>query len=562
MRIVLAVLLLLAAQEPAATNDNGAVDGTVLRYGTVQPISGVQVFLTADTIANSFGTMTTDASGRFSFGDVPPGRYAVVARRDDYFASGGSGRQEATLVVTLEKKEHRSSVTLNLTPGSTISGRLIAPNGQPAAGIAVEAVQSSYDRMGRHTLTSAKSANTDDRGEYRIFWLAPGDYYVRVATQRTGAFGGRGNNRSQTPPRISTYYPGTDIFEAASVIRIRAEDSVSGIDFRYAGAPTGYTISGTVDVTLPTPAPQTGITTGVYLMPHRFSVIENGVPIATPGATFNASGGPFEIHDVLPGVYDLYPFVRFTQPTARSLYYIGRVTVEVPGGDVSGVSVSIRPGVEIRGRVTVNGEPPKGRVGNALVGWTPFDSLPSSLLSIGNGPSGLTPVDRETGEFTMTNVPPGVYRASYGTTLLPDEYVASARVGGKDVLGGEITIGNLAPGVLEVDVRTPGAVVQGTVVDTLNQPVPGAAVTLVPDASKRGIAFRYGSATTDKDGHFAIRSIAPGDYRIFATDFGTSSMWMNPDYVAKYESSGTPVEATTAKPSEVSLTLIPLDNPK
>jgi len=76
-----------------------------------------------------------------------------------------------------------------------------------------------------------------------------------------------------------------------------------------------------------------------------------------------------------------------------------------------------------------------------------------------------------------------------------------------------------------VDIHTPGAIVNGTVVDALNQPVAGAAVTVVPEAAKRGIAFRYGSATT-----------------------------------AKYESSGTPVTAALAKPSEVSLTLIPFDN--
>ena len=231
------------------------------------------------------------------------------------------------MIVTLEKKEHRGNITLNLVPGSTISGRVSAPNGQPAAGIAIEAVQSSYDRMGRHTLTSAKSVNTDDRGEYRIFWLPPGDYYVRVATQRTGAFGGRGG-RGQTPARVSTYYPGTEIFEAASAISVHAEDAVSGIDFRYGTASTGYTISGTVDVTLPNSVPQSGVTTGVYVMPHRFSIIESGTPTPTPGGTFNASGGPFEIHDVLPGVYDLYPFIRFTQSTARPLNYIGSTTVE------------------------------------------------------------------------------------------------------------------------------------------------------------------------------------------------------------------------------------------
>jgi len=159
----------------------------------------------------------------------------------------------------------------------------------------------------------------------------------------------------------------------------------------------------------------------------------------------------------------------------------------------------------------------------------------------------------------MTNVPTGVYRVNYGTSLPADSYVASARVGRKDVLGGSIAIGNSSTGLLEIDVITPGAIVQGSVVDEQNQPVRGAAVTLIPEVSKRGIAFRYGSATTDQDGHFVIRSIAPGEYKLFATDFGSTSVWMNPDFVAKYESSGTTVVANTVKPSEVSLTRISSD---
>jgi hypothetical protein len=72
MRIILAMLLVLGAQTPAATNDNGTVAGVVLRYGTGQPISETQVILTADTVANAVGSTTTDVSGRFSFSARPP----------------------------------------------------------------------------------------------------------------------------------------------------------------------------------------------------------------------------------------------------------------------------------------------------------------------------------------------------------------------------------------------------------------------------------------------------------------------------------------------------------
>src|SRR5205085_9322733 len=106
---------------------------------------------------------------------------------------------------------------------------------------------------------------------------------------------------------------------------------------------------------------------------------------------------------------------------------------------------------------------------------------------------GLARVDRETGEFTLTNIPPGIYRAAYGTVLPADAYVASAKIGNRDVLGSEIHIGNTSPGVLEVEVRTPGAIVQGTAPNDQSRPVPGAAVTLVLEMSKRGISFSYGS---------------------------------------------------------------------
>jgi hypothetical protein len=96
----------------------------------------------------------------------------------------------------------------------------------------------------------------------------------------------------------------------------------------------------------------------------------------------------------------------------------------------------------MRGRVTVNGEPP-GRVGNALVGWT------HSILFLHLSASAMAlrvhwPVDRETGEFTMFNCLP-VFIGYFMEQLYSRMNMFSARVDGKDVLGGEITIGNVAP---------------------------------------------------------------------------------------------------------------------
>ena len=153
MELFLAVWLMWTAQQPVIA-ETASLDGTVLRYGTTEPIKDVQVVITAGTIAAAIGSTTSDASGKFHFENIPPGRYAVVARRDEYVASGSQGRPDVTVTVTLSKQEHRD-VVLTMIPTSTISGRVTSSKG-PLASISIEAVQETYNRMGRRSLRSGE----------------------------------------------------------------------------------------------------------------------------------------------------------------------------------------------------------------------------------------------------------------------------------------------------------------------------------------------------------------------------------------------------------------------
>src|SRR5213076_2520620 len=49
--------------------------------------------------------------------------------------------------------------------------------GEPLEKAQVMAMRSVY-KNGRRTLTIVQAVESDDRGEYRLFWLAPGRYYV------------------------------------------------------------------------------------------------------------------------------------------------------------------------------------------------------------------------------------------------------------------------------------------------------------------------------------------------------------------------------------------------
>jgi hypothetical protein len=98
-------------------------------------------------------------------------------------------------------------------------------------------------------------------------------------------------------------------------------------------------------------------------------------------AGVNASAdGTFEILNVPPGSYDLFarlpvangwgglaPPERATTPLA-----IGRTSVEVRSGSVEGVTILVHQGVDVKGRLTVDGQPPAAN--SIRVSLAPDDS--------------------------------------------------------------------------------------------------------------------------------------------------------------------------------------------
>ena len=60
-----------------------------------------------------------------------------------------------------------------LTTTAAISGRVYGASGEPLGNVDVSALKPSY-QDGRRILTAVQTMRTDDRGEYRLFWLPPG----------------------------------------------------------------------------------------------------------------------------------------------------------------------------------------------------------------------------------------------------------------------------------------------------------------------------------------------------------------------------------------------------
>jgi hypothetical protein len=188
----------------------------------------------------------------------------------------------------------------------------------------------------------------------------------------------------------------------------------------------------------------------------------------------------------------------------------------------------------------------------------PLPRVSLSLRPVGRAPNflslvaGFVQVDAS-GAFTIP-VTPGEYKLAI-TGLPVDMYIRDARLENKDALEG-LTILDRIDGALDVTVSSKSGQVGGTVVDAAGKPVPNVQVAIVPDRL-RNRQDLYKTASTNQDGQFNIRGIAPGDYRVFAWEDIEPFAYFDPDVLKAFESQAKPVQVQELSRATVEVKLIP-----
>jgi hypothetical protein len=149
---------------------NASIQGIVVKGSGGGPLSRAQVELRREGgDASVLDSTTTDDDGTFLFRNLQPGRYQISASR--------AGYARPPVTVTIQAGQPDSVIQLPMKPTSAIYGRIYDSRGRPLGNIRVQAMRASYPE-GRRTLTIVQSVHTNDLGEYRLFWLAPGRYYI------------------------------------------------------------------------------------------------------------------------------------------------------------------------------------------------------------------------------------------------------------------------------------------------------------------------------------------------------------------------------------------------
>ncbi len=528
----------------APAGDPGSVEGQVVNAATGAPVKKASIQLQrADPQPGVMFTpgysTTTDVSGHFAMKDIDPGRYRVNVQRTGFvnmsYGSRGPGRPGT--VLTLAPGQKVKDVNFRMTPHAVITGRVLDEDGEPVASVQVQALRNSYIQ-GKKRLMPGGVATTNDLGEYRMFGLAPGRYYLS-ATLREMSMPTVDRSANPAPEEgyVPTYYPGSTDPASASLLEVLPGAQMRGMDLALSRART-VRVRGHVVLT----SGDKPRNLQLWLMPREgFSFMGMQRP------TMPDPSGRFEIRGVAPGSY-----ILSTMFFDGGRNYSTRQRVEVGSNNIDDLAVTIQAAVEVTGQVRVEGQN-DAKLSDIRLVLRPH----GDELFFGGSADGQV---KEDGTFTIPLVSPDVFDIqTYG---LPDGlYLKSVRAGENEAIETGIDLTQGSPGAITLVLGSDAGQVEGVVVNGKQQPAQVGTVVLIPSDEKlRKRQELYKTSSTDQYGHYTIKNVAPGEYKLYAWEDVEFGAYMDPDFVKPVEDRGASVSMRSNGKESVQLKLIPADS--
>jgi len=535
--LLIAIIALLTQTAPAS------IEGVVLSSQTGEMLSRAEVEL-KPAEGSSGNIIVTSADGTFAFRNVPPGRYKLSATRPGYVA------MEHKPIIAIGPGQRITNIRFSLIQTGAIYGRIIDGAGLPLANAVVRALKTSYVD-GHRTLKTEQTAVTNDLGEYRLFWLAPGAYFVsalpygtaeHVGVLTTGvdprreSLGSVGTGSRGVPgvegmrvsmmtslilnktagaldpnkAYVATYFPGTTDQDRASVIDVRPGATAGSVDLTVSPIDRHHIRGIIINGITRQPAPQ------AQLRQARASAQEVCATRAIDPENCSFSyidfdKGTFDLH-VTPGSYILY---------AMQNDLAAQTLIEVRDADVENIVLALQPGITLTGLVV----PP---IAGVNVRLSPGPPVP------GRDPlAGSTVLD---GSFSVRGLTPGQY--SVTVSGLKGSYVRSITAGGADVLNRGVRVTGQSDPPIQIELAVDTATIEGRILNAQGEPAIGVTVALTPDIARRNRADLYRNVETDASGYYKLNDVAPGEYKLFAWEDVEPGAWRNPDFMRLYEERG------------------------
>jgi hypothetical protein len=533
------------AKSPAPNKEFATVAGNVLRLDTSEPLKKAKVILQSHEGDTFSDFCLTDEQGYFLFENVPPGSYNLQVSRNGYVdAEYGQKKPGAPgAVLTLVSGQRMTDLVFKLARAAAIAGHVYDEDGEPISRAEVITYRASK-KSGKEQRNNYEPVSTNDLGEFRIFDLAPGRYYLAVnyRTQEHVRLSSQFAEQKLHPGYLPSYYPNTTDPAKAQAISVGPGDEIRSVDFLLRASHL-VNVSGRVINTVPAPA---NAWANVSLNPRGSGLIDAAQELID---SFKLKDGSFVIRNVPPGSY--YLSASWSERGTREWHHARRL-LDVGNTDVEGITLTISRGAEIPGHVNWEGSPP-GDQQNLHVRLHPLEE------DLGGLPDQLVKLD---GTFQFKNVPEGTYRpVLYLGGPDGNIYLKSARFGTAAVTEEGFTVQPSTEAFLELTISSRCARLSGVVLNADSLPAVGVHVVLVPDPPRRDVKEKYKSTTTDQYGKFAMIGITPGDYKLFSWDSVEEADWydadwLDPEWLKPYETKGESVHLEEVDQKSIDLKLI------
>jgi protocatechuate 3,4-dioxygenase beta subunit len=461
---------------------------------------------------------SADIDGRYEFTELAAGRYSITASKPMYAACqyGQRSARDAARPVVIADGEVLEKIDVALPKGGVIAGRIFDDLGEPADYIRIAAMRLQYSDGRRQLVPLAVSyVRTNDLGEYRIYGLPPGRYYVGIAPPVADSVPRPRAGRSFG----ASYFPGASNIAEARPIDLDAGQERLDADFA---------------LVVSRPLKATGVVVDRLGRAVPGGSVYAMQPMGRGGFFIAARGevqpnGAFAIENLAPGSYTLSIERR---NAAADTDDAASEPLVVGGADVEGIVLTMAPTTRVTGRVRTEAR---------------TDALPSMKdvsIYAEQRPGSTVAENRSTwvadeGTFALSHIGMGPVRLTL--TGLPTGWaLKSVWYGGKDVTDA-LNVREDTSGV-ELIVTTRVSVITGIVTDTENRALDEYTVVVCADDQSRWDNPRFlATARPDQNGRFSVRGLPPGTYIAVAVHEVEAGEASDPEYLERMRPNATKI---------------------
>jgi len=426
-----------------------------------------------------------------------------------------------------------------------ISGTVLDQFGQPLAGATVRAMRNGYSvSTGTRRLNPVDvSASPDERGAYRIYGLAPGDYYIAVTNATPSSEGGRdlhltsevdvrdalesssqpiGSPAANVPqPTVGfaqVFYPGTTSVPQATPISVKAGEERTGVDFAVTYISTTH-VAGTVTSPVGEPIPAV-----VFLT-------DPASRLAGSYKTAHVMAGPdgrFTFSDIVPGPYVMTAHDML--PSASADQQLGTFSdLDVPPDGVTGLTIALQDALTVSGMLKYEGASPGPGLSSLQV------QLFRDDVGVPIRAGGSISTTTADGHFTVRALLPGRYRVVINLPGPPARWrLSSATILGQEALDDAADVRqNVTDAVITLTDQL------STLTGKLESAGVAADYTLIlfsTDSAKwRPLSRRILTSRVAGDGTFSFANVPPGDYWLAPVDDVEPGEWFDQTFLQRIE---------------------------